>query len=236
MPPAAAALNLDTTPPARRRPPKLAAALIDTLVARVRGGLLGAGQKLPTEAALVVEFGVSRSVVREALARLEASGLVSTHQGIGTFVLADAAPAPAAALPAFDAGERDLFELRLGLLTEAAGLAAKRRTPADLAALRACIEALAALPPGEHGAAEWRFQLAVARAASNPQFAAALHALAQGDARATACRADNAGRLEEFESLLAAIAGQDSEAARAAMRTHLHNGLRRMQAAAPPAL
>ena len=45
------------------------------------------GDKLPTEAAIMAEFDVSRTVVREAISKLQASGLVETRHGIGTFVL-----------------------------------------------------------------------------------------------------------------------------------------------------
>ena len=46
------------------------------------------GDKLPTESELVRGFGVSRTVVREAISRMQAAGLVDTQHGVGTFVLA----------------------------------------------------------------------------------------------------------------------------------------------------
>ena len=46
-----------------------------------------AGAKLPTEAAFMAEFGVSRTVVREAISKLQAAGLVETRHGVGTFVV-----------------------------------------------------------------------------------------------------------------------------------------------------
>ena len=71
----------------RRRPRNLALELVEALGDRIRDGRLAAGDKLPTEAAIMAEFEVSRTVVREAISRLQAGGLVETRHGIGTFVL-----------------------------------------------------------------------------------------------------------------------------------------------------
>mgnify|MGYP003399265767 CR=1 FL=1 len=67
--------------------------LVESLGDRIRDGRLVPGDKLPTEAAFMAEFGVSRTVVREAISKLQASGLVETRHGVGTFVvgLGDAA-------------------------------------------------------------------------------------------------------------------------------------------------
>src|SRR5881394_2146394 len=64
----------------------LAERVVGALAAQIRGGELRPGQKLPTEAQAVNRFGVSRTVVREALSRLQAAGLVETRHGVGTFV------------------------------------------------------------------------------------------------------------------------------------------------------
>ena len=73
--------------PVRRRPRNLALELVERFSDRIRGGELAAGTKLPTEAAIMGEFEVSRTVVREALSKLQAAGLVETRHGIGTFVI-----------------------------------------------------------------------------------------------------------------------------------------------------
>ena len=81
------------------------------------------------------EFGVSRTVVREAISRLQAAGLVETRHGVGTFVSAgDAGTSgspPTSSPPLQDVIA--VLELRIGVETEAAGLAAQRRTPQNLA-------------------------------------------------------------------------------------------------------
>src|SRR5476651_1202011 len=61
--------------------------LVESLSARIERRELAAGDKLPTESELVAAYGVSRTVVREAISRLQAAGLVETRHGIGTFVL-----------------------------------------------------------------------------------------------------------------------------------------------------
>jgi GntR family transcriptional regulator, transcriptional repressor for pyruvate dehydrogenase complex len=132
--------------PARRKPRTLALELVEALGDRIREGKLAPTDKLPTEAEIMDEFGVSRTVVREAISKLQASGLVETRHGIGTFVvgLGDAAPFH------IDREQlstlRDviaLLELRIGLETEAAGLASQRRTAENLAAMRSALDAFA---------------------------------------------------------------------------------------------
>ncbi|RYY77530.1 MAG: FadR family transcriptional regulator, partial [Comamonadaceae bacterium] len=78
---------------ARRRPRSLAHDVVDALSGRIREGSLAPGVKLPTEAAIMEEFGVSRTVVREAISRLQAAGLVETRHGVGTFVVGMGDPA-----------------------------------------------------------------------------------------------------------------------------------------------
>ena len=76
----------NTPAAARRRPRGLVLEIVGTLEAEIRAGQLPVGNKLPTEAEIMHRFDVSRTVVREALSRLQASGLVETRHGIGTFV------------------------------------------------------------------------------------------------------------------------------------------------------
>ena len=79
--------NQSAPPRARRKHRSLAQELVTELSERIRSGQLKRGDKLPTESAIMEEQGVSRTVVREAISRLQASGLVETRHGIGTFVL-----------------------------------------------------------------------------------------------------------------------------------------------------
>jgi GntR family transcriptional repressor for pyruvate dehydrogenase complex len=231
----------------RPRPRTLAVTLVDALGDRIRDGRLAAGQKLPTEAAIMEEFGVSRTVVREAISKLQASGLVATRHGVGTFVvgLGDAAPFR---IPPEQLGTlRDVIavlELRIGVETEAAALAAQRRTPENLAAMRAALAAFVlALEEGRDAVGpDFQFHLEIARATQNRHFAELMNSLgAQIIPRArlqtaeplTPNRRDYLRRVNgEHDSILDAISAQDPEAARAAMRTHLANSRERRRRAA----
>ena len=73
--------------PLIRRPRNLALTVVDVLADRIRDGRLAPGAKLATESALMAEFGVSRTVVREAISKLQAAGAGQTRHGIGTFVV-----------------------------------------------------------------------------------------------------------------------------------------------------
>lgn len=103
------------------------------------------------------EFGVSRTVVREAISKLQASGLVETRHGVGTFVL-DSLAGASFKLSADQLGTLQdviaVLELRIGLETEAAALAALRRTDANLATMRQALDTIAAtLQTGENAVA-----------------------------------------------------------------------------------
>ena len=236
----------------RRRPRTLAHELVDSLGSRIRDGRLAAGAKLPTEAAFMAEFQVSRTVVREAISRLQAAGLVETRHGVGTFVVG---PADGSA---FRIGREQLstlqdviamLELRIGVEVEAAGLAALRRTEDNLAEMRAALDTFSAAVEAGRDAvsADFRFHLEIMRATQNPHFAHLL--LTLGTAMIPRSRLDAPAEIDEarrdylrkvnaeHESILDAIAAHDSEAARAAVRTHLANSRerrRRLAQAEPP--
>jgi DNA-binding FadR family transcriptional regulator len=230
----------------RRKPRTLALELVESLGDRIRDGRIAPGAKLPTEAAIMAEFGVSRTVVREALSKLQASGLVRTRHGIGTFVIGFGDAAPFRIAPEQFATLRDVIavlELRIGVETEAAALAALRRTTANLADMRAALAAFtAAVESGRDAVgADFQFHLEVARATQNEHFADLMSTLgtmiiprARLDApeRPDGERRDYLRRVNgEHESIYDAIASQDSEAARAAMRTHLANSRERRRRA-----
>lgn len=229
----------------RRRPRTLALELVDALGERIRDGRWATGDKLPTEAAIMAEFGVSRTVVREAISKLQASGLVQTRHGIGTFVaaLGDAA---------FRIGPEQLgtlrdviavLELRIGIETEAAALAAQRRTPDNLLRMRAALDGVAAAVEAGRDAvsADFQFHLEIARATQNHHFTELMNTLGSriiprarlaDDGVVTEVQRDYLRRVNgEHESILDAIHARDADAARAAMRTHLANSRERRRRA-----
>ncbi len=233
-------------PLTRRRPRTLALELVDSLGDRIRAGRLQAGDKLPTEAAIMEEFEVSRTVVREAISKLQAAGLVETRHGIGTFVLGPGDGPSFKITPEQFSTLQDVIavlELRIGLETEAAGLAALRRSEANLVALRKALDAvIAAVDAGQDSvAADFQFHLEIARATQNSHFAdlmATLGAQIIPRSRLEPAADMNGERLAymrrvntEHENILDAIASQDAESARAAMRTHLSNSRERRRRA-----
>lgn len=237
-----------TTELTRRKPRRLALDIVDDLSSRIGDGRLTAGAKLPSESAVMADFGVSRTVVREALSRLQASGLVVTHHGVGTFVRDDAAASTGIRLPgAVQASTlRDalaVVELRLGLEGEAAALAAVRRSDEELAAMRAAQRELADAidQSGDTVTPDRRLHELIASATHNAHFVELTRGL--GALMIPRTRVDTAslagdGRREYFlrlhaehESVVNAIANRDPEAARAAIRTHLSNSRDRLRRA-----
>src|SRR5580765_3417187 len=115
----------------------LTQALISHLTSEIASGRFGPGDRLPTEQQITTATGVSRTVVREAVAALKGLGLVETKQGVGAFVSRlprhrpfELDPARLQLLP----DVLDVLELRISIEVEAAGLAAERHTKTQLAA------------------------------------------------------------------------------------------------------
>ena len=240
-------MNTPTTATRRTKPRNLALDVVDVLIERVRAGSLAVGAKLPTEAAIMDEFGVSRTVVREALSKLQASGVVQTRHGVGTFVVGLGEASAFRIGPEQLATLRDVIavlELRIGLETESAGLAAVRRSDANLVAMRQALDEFAAAVTAGLDAvtADFAFHSEIARATQNPHFTDLISALGMAAiprARLDPAHTDDAERLAylrrvngEHESNYDAIAAQDPEAARAAIRTHLENSRERRRRAA----
>ena len=230
----------------RRKPRTLALELVDALGDRIRDGRLAPGDKLPTEAAIMAEFEVSRTVVREAISKLQAAGQVETRHGIGTFVIGLGEGSGFRITPEQFSTLRDVIavlELRIGLETEAAALAAQRRTEANLTVMRQALDAvMQAVDEGRDAvSADFQFHLEIARATQNSHFAELMGTLGSmiiprarleapaglSDERRQYLRRVNG----EHESIFDAIASQDPDAARAAMRTHLANSRERRRRA-----
>lgn len=217
--------------------------LVLRLTELIQDGTIRKGEKLPTESSLMESYQVSRTVVREAISQLRASGLVETQQGRGSFVLT----APSHGQFALDANEIrtvddvwDMLDFRLGIESEAAALAAGRRTDQQLAELRRLQQRFEDCEsrPSDAVEADFALHLGVASAARNRHYSALLKSvgpmmivmpkfrlLTGGDAS----RQDNV-RLAalEHDAIVSAIARQEPETARAAIRLHLANSRARM--------
>ncbi|MFJ5696232.1 FadR/GntR family transcriptional regulator [Arthrobacter sp. NPDC093125] len=145
-----------------------AEAVFNAIRGAIESGKLAVGDKLNSEAALAQEYGVSRSVIREALRSCNALGLTVTRTGRGTFVVADHV-ANDLVLGQFSA--RDLNEARPHIEVPAAGLAAERRTAEDLDILRAMVASMVVeTDPEAWVVLDSGFHAAIARASGNKVF------------------------------------------------------------------
>ena len=218
----------------------LSSSLVETLKERMRSGELTPGDRLPTERALVADMGVSRTVVREAVARLAAEGLVEPRQGSGVFVTDQAR------LDAFEIGRQEmenvkdvanLLELRLAVETEMAGLAAERRSRKDVLALKSCMDVLHDLIMHHEDAleADMALHLAIATATGNQYFYRFLEFigpklvpprwLIRDDRDENYRQSYLLSIHREHEAIVKAIIEGNARAARAAARNHLLAGL-----------
>jgi GntR family transcriptional repressor for pyruvate dehydrogenase complex len=218
------------------RKPKLADLVIGTLRKRISAGEYRAGTKLPTESQMTTIFGVSRTVVREAIAALSADGLVQPRQGAGVFVVGNAA-SPFTSIGADSSNKisvaLNVLEVRMGIEIESAGLAAVRRSASQDAAIQEAwneFERLLKLgtPTGK---TDFAFHRAIAAATNNPFYIEVLDGLGS---RTIPCDVASpwgtesvltyeyqAGLQREHLAILKAISAQDADAAREAMRQHL---------------
>lgn len=215
------------------------------LAAEIRAGRPAAGEKIPTEAVLVEQFAVSRTVVREAVSRLKSLGVVESRQGSGVFVR-QAAFAPLN----FDARSAasmqaviQMVEVRRALEAEVAALAAVRRSAGQLKGIRQAMAALdEAVRAGGDGADEdVNYHRAIADAAHNPFLISTLDYLRQflrGVTRVT--RANEARRIDfarqvrnEHEAITRAIEKGDALQARRAATRHMDNAIDRIRQADP---
>lgn len=220
-----------------RSEPNLTDRITEILINELTSGQYKLGEVLPPEQVIAERLGVSRTVLREAVSRLKADGLVESKQGRGLAVTATARPS---VLRMYAADEGDveqiisIVELRRGFEIEAASLAALRRTDADLDAMRAALSEMAeALATDDVVAgvdADLRFHRAVAEATRNEHYIEFFHFLRQLLARnlqvsrtrsAKARRSTDAQR--EHQLLFDAIEDGDPELARQLARNHIEN-------------
>jgi DNA-binding FadR family transcriptional regulator len=218
----------------------LTAEIVTRLTADITSGKLLPGSRLPTEQEMIAATGVSRTVIREAVAALRADRLVVSRQGSGTFV-AEHVRRPFRV--DFDESSSlsdvlNVMELRTGIEVEAAGLAAQRATPAQV---KRIADRLAAIEEAiERGEAavdqDFLFHCEIAEATGNPQFKGFLEYLGRfiiprqtiwGRTAPLLSRGNLAIFQREHAQILEAIRARSVKRARAAMQRHLGNSRRR---------
>ncbi len=224
--------------------PNLAEKVASVLREQVVGGSYGEAARLPTESVMSLQFGVSRTVVREAVSRLKSEGLLVSRQGSGVFVHSGAHLKPLRIEAGASRSEESVLhivELRRAIEAESAALAAQRRDRRDLDAMKGALRDLDnAVSRGEDGVAEdVRFHRTVAEASRNPYIISVLEFLGQYLQGATRITRANESRRADFASavksehaaVLAAISQGVPAAARRAAARHMDNAAKRIRLA-----
>ncbi len=208
----------------------------------INTGTYQAGMQLPTEHRLADLLGVSRNVVREAIAQLRADGIVQARQGVGVFVMEpehrSAIRLDTEMLKASGSMER-LFELRGILEMEAAGLAAERRSPEQLRTIKQALDRMGGEERWEDGSieADLVFHREIARATGNDyiytfvcficeQIRRSIHLARYTNPLHELVETNVAEHVRIYEALNAG----DPETARQTMRRHIRGAAERIGA------
>lgn len=221
--------------------------VVAALIEEIERGVLRPGDKIPTEVALMKQMSVSRSVVREAVSRLQAANVVETRHGIGTFIRAMADRESVRLKDADLSNLLDvmaIIEFRIDLEGAAAALAAGRRTEQHLKQIAGALDryeeqvANGSTDVLEH---DVEFHLQIARASGNRYFFDVLSQLGRAVSPRTRLGSAEIAELDHIEHLrnvlgehqmiYRAIERQDPDDARAAMRMHLSNSRERLRRA-----
>jgi DNA-binding FadR family transcriptional regulator len=219
------------------RKPHLAEHIVQSLSDEIGSGRLRPGDRLPTEHFLSENFGVSRNVVREAIATLRSQGLIKTRQGLGAFVAAAeqvSEPLQPVSVHLLEGDNtiRNMFEVRAALESQAAALAAARMTPRKLKAIQDAVERMryTGAPSAQTVNADLDFHRAVAAASGNDYLAAMIRTVLEPMRPLFAANFARQGPMfgkiphaarAEHESLVQAFTDKNAAAAREIMGQHI---------------
>lgn len=230
--------NVVALPLGRGERVRLSDQLYGRIFERIVTGELAVGAQLPSENEICEKFGVSRPVVREALLRLKADGLVATQQGRGSFVVHQPVERVRSFAQAQDvAGYLRCLEVRIALEGDAARLAALRRTDEQLEAIEGAFRRLHEADGRLDADEDLAFHARIAEASGNAFYLDVLDAIHEsivGFMRLTLnlTRTGTKQRaqrvLDEHAAIVAAIREQDPERARVAMQFHLGQARQRL--------
>ena len=224
--------------PRKRLYQRVATQIQDLIIA----GKLQVGDKLLSEAELCGQFGVSRTVIREATKSLVQRGLLSSEPGRGTFVTAmspqDLSDSFGLFVRASDVSARNIIEVRELLEVKVAELAAERAKPEHLAKMKQAMEEMdkniESVEDFIRG--DFDFHMALAEATQNDIFVALIGSLVDElqDVRRASAHDGPAGmrRAQGYhKSVYECVRKGDKESAAEAMRQHLQEVTRRFEAA-----
>lgn len=221
--------------------------VIAEIKAKIEAGELKAGDKLPTEPNMIKEYGVSRTVIREAVASLKADGLAEPKHGVGVFIRTPPTPQNELNLLLKHSDKIsdtiEALELRTAVEIESAALAATRCSPGQEAEIFDCYyEFENKIKQGENTEKEdFDFHVAIAKATNNQHFVEFLTLVGRKTIPRARLREEaglprepevEQGLNAEHREILDAIMARDPERARDAMRAHLSGGSMRYRALA----
>lgn len=212
----------------------------ESVITKIVEGEIPVGSKLPTEHELSDEFKVSRPVLRQALKQLREDGVIVSRQGSGSFVQRRPDEAVLNFAPVGSIADiQRTFEFRAAVESEAAYIAAERRTDTDLVRLKATLDELdRCVREGELGVdADEHFHVAVCAASDNKYFLAARTSMKSNiltgmNLTRNLSLTKPQDRLElvqkEHHAIYDAIVAQDKDGAKKAMREHVENARNRV--------
>jgi len=201
---------------------------------------LQVGDRLPSEARLAEIFGMSRTIVREALVRLASDGITAARRGAGSYVKSRPSERLGAHVPMAElSATLGTYEVRFVIEAEAARLAAQRRSPEQMAEIAHALVDLrnALMSSAPAHVEDWALHRAIAKATANPAFVASFdllhdeveHILRAGvDISRSRPPEVIQAMMREHEMIVDAIRAQDSDGAALAMRWHLTQGRKRL--------
>jgi GntR family transcriptional repressor for pyruvate dehydrogenase complex len=216
----------------------LASRIYEDLLQDIAMNRFDDGQKLPSEAALCDRFGVSRPVLREALTRLKAEGLIVARQGSGSFVRRPRNITLQAGASMNAADIIRSLEFRLAVEAEATYLAAKRRSERDILNIAAAAEEFDRITSASEVGinSDFRFHLSIAIASRNDLFVSSLwkihrtigHELTLINLSARKSTARRNEVKDEHARIWAAIRDGDAMVAAETARRHIEIALERI--------
>jgi len=221
------------------RPQSLAAQVTRQMLAAILSGTSTVGDELPSERDLSLQFGVSRTVVREALRGLQAKGVLEVQTGRAARIVAVPASQVSEIVQLYVQGAQsqellssdDITEVRTTLELRLSELAATNASPGDLDLLDASIRAMSAsADPDEAARHDTEFHQLLAAATHNPMYVTLLESINAVMAPYRMSSLRQPGRaaiaVEQHQAVLDALRVQDPRLAREAMKAHLEDSRR----------
>ena len=210
------------------------------IVAIIDADALAVGDRLPSESRLAEMFGMSRTIVREALVRLASDGITEARRGAGSFVKSRPSERLVSYMPMANlSATLGTYEVRFVLEAEAARLAAIRRSPEEMESIEEGLAQLrlALLSSAPAHAEDMELHRRIVLATANPAFAIAFDGLAAEIERIMRAGVDISRSrpadvintmMREHEMIVDALRVRDGDGAALAMRWHLSEGRKRL--------